>query len=93
MGGRWRVEEARQRVTPRDVEFEDHLVQVIFDRPPADEQLRRDLGVRVGLGGQFCDLELLIGQAMLRVHGTRMVVFPARPMRDGLVRRTFRYQP
>ena len=34
-----------------DLEFWEHLAQVVFDGARADEQLRADLGVRLPIGG------------------------------------------
>src|SRR4051812_10033298 len=62
----------------RDIELAEHLVQVVFDGPRADEQLGADLRVRVPVASQPCDLRLL-----WRQHVARLDVAPARGLAGG----------
>ena len=57
-------EHASKLLARADVELAEHLVQVVLDRPRADEQPRADLGVGVPVAGQPCDLRLLRGEGV-----------------------------
>jgi hypothetical protein len=46
-------EYAPELIARRDLELHEHLVQVVLDRPRADEKLRANLGVRVALAGKL----------------------------------------
>ena len=50
-----------------DLELQEHLAQVPFDRARAQEELRRDLGVRQAVAGEPRDLLLLRGELVARV--------------------------
>jgi hypothetical protein len=74
-------------VARADVELGEHLVQVVFDRAWADEQLRATLGVRVALAGKLGDLCLLrVGcknsvraPRSQRFAGRTLILAPHRP--------------
>src|SRR5438270_11816311 len=50
-----------------DVEFREHLAQVVLDGARAEEQPRADLWVRLPIGGQAGDLRFLGRQAVAGV--------------------------
>src|SRR5215218_1200 len=52
-----------------DVELAEHLVQVVLDRPRADEELRADLRVGASIAGQSRHLDLLRRERVARLRG------------------------
>src|SRR5947209_14605383 len=60
-----------------DIEFWEHLAQVVFDGARAEEQPRSDLWVRLPIGGQACNLLLL---------GRQVVAGVGRALAHGLAR-------
>ena len=63
--------------TPFDVELAECVAKVVLDRVRADEQLSRDLSVRVSIGREASDLRLLRSELLSRVRGASPGV-PAR---------------
>src|SRR6185295_7811512 len=60
-----------------DAEFGEDLSQVVGDGGPADEQLRRDLGVRGAFAGQAGDQRFLRGKGLWRLDGGLLPGVPA----------------
>src|SRR3954468_3236776 len=60
----------RQFPAGMDAEFVEHVAQVPFDGPRAEEELCADLGVRQALAGEPRDLALLRGQIVASLDGS-----------------------